>query len=205
MQLCEWLILFEGFNECRKIFIHGLSKILHAPLFKGGKKKNERKKIYKLAMVKRLIDLWNSRIANTSQQHWNMQSCFLPGHTHSGRHNEITDTDFGMHRCIKRKKKKETKTKANKTKCTLRSHTSTADVFKWSLFQVSQNFLFVHLVLNSCFALWLYVAKPNGKGQRRETLTACGLSINCTSLPLESFQRSRPEPGTFLLTQKCFF
>lgn len=81
------------------------------PLFKGGKKKNERKEICKLATMKRLIDLWNSQIANTCQQHWNRQSCFLPGHTHSGRHNEITDTIFGMHLRVKRKKRKGTKTK----------------------------------------------------------------------------------------------
>lgn len=76
-----------------------------------------------------------------------MQSCFLPGHTHSGRHNEITDTDFGMHLCVKRKK--GTKTKQIRPSVNW-DPTSSSLIFLNGVFRVSQNFLFVHwAVFNS--------------------------------------------------------
>ena len=81
----------------------------------------------------------------------------------------------------------------------------------WNFLQVSQNFLLAPpgsavllVVLNSCFALWLLIAKPNRAGQRLETQSTFGRSVNTALLSLQILQRSFPEHRDILLTQKWF-
>lgn len=120
-------------------------------------------------------------------------SFLLPEHTPAGRYNVITDTlDFSMHLCLQGEIKN--KTKGNLTKCELKllglilCHCC---YFKWGLprhFAHLGSAISLLLVLNSSLALRHFIAKQIGRGQRGETQTAFGLSVNTAALPLLVFQ-----------------